>query len=103
MELNLIEMDIKSAAALKWQIGKTAHRQNGEGAFIGDPLVKLFEKMLDAINYCTEIERRSQLPPLVLQHWRGEFEAIAEHIQARFRLFPNEKIDPDAHLGAVRP
>jgi hypothetical protein len=56
----LWEMPLERAITFKHQEGREAHRHLDPNAdFVGDPLLELFEELLDSINYLRVYRRRT--------------------------------------------
>jgi hypothetical protein len=49
-------MPIQEAVSHKFEAGRAEYRKPGE-PFVGDPLLELFDELLDSYSYCKEAEK----------------------------------------------
>lgn len=78
--MNYIDLPLKEALAKKFADGKLAH--GNSDIFVGNPLEQLFQEMLDAMNYCDEIQKQFGID---MHHRRSQFWAAALEVQTLYR------------------
>jgi hypothetical protein len=77
------ERPIQEALTVKWSVGRQKYGDlNPDEPFVGDPLLELYEELLDAMNYCREV--RSQ-KVAETRGWVTALKGVAEEVRGALK------------------